>query len=403
MRILQLNCVYKEGSTGKIVERLAQSLRKSGHDVLACYGIGAPYYDNYSKKICSIFEHKCNAFFSRLRGIPYGGFYLSNARFVRILKSYKPDVVHVHCINANTINVYSLLKYLARNRIRTILTLHAEIFYTAGCEHACDCDKFKTQCHECEIYKSKIGSYIWERSRRSWNIMNETFKLFDSNYLTITAVSPWLAKRAKQSSILKNFDIKYVPNGIDTNIFSLKELSYIIDREHYSKVILFSTAYFSLEEDDLKGGRFVPMLAEMMPDYKFIVVASRYVQDLRNLPPNVVIWGKAKNQQELAQLYSEADATILLSRRESFSMVTVESLCCGTPVVGFVAGGPESIALKKYSKFVDYGDLTMFNEQLREMSNISNDERLRISMEARTQYSGTMMAKKYSELYDAIC
>ena len=48
--------------------------------------------------------------------------------------------------------------------------------------------------------------------------------------------------------------------------------------------------------------------------------------------------------------------TLLLSFRESFSMVTAESLCCGTPVVGFKAGAPETISILEYSEFVDYGD-----------------------------------------------
>ena len=38
-------------------------------------------------------------------------------------------------------------------------------------------------------------------------------------------------------------------------------------------------------------------------------------------------------------------------------MVTAESLCCGTPVVGFKAGAPEQIAIKEFSEFVEYGDL----------------------------------------------
>ena len=40
MRILLLNSVYREGSTGKIVASLADTLRAQGHEVLTCYGIG---------------------------------------------------------------------------------------------------------------------------------------------------------------------------------------------------------------------------------------------------------------------------------------------------------------------------------------------------------------------------
>lgn len=45
-------------------------------------------------------------------------------------------------------------------------------------------------------------------------------------------------------------------------------------------------------------------------------------------------------------------------------MVTAESLCCGTPVVGFLAGGPESIAIEKFSAFVEYGDLNAIKESI---------------------------------------
>lgn len=46
-------------------------------------------------------------------------------------------------------------------------------------------------------------------------------------------------------------------------------------------------------------------------------------------------------------------------------MVTAESLCCGTPVVGFKAGAPEQIAIKEFSEFVEYGDLnSLYNKML---------------------------------------
>lgn len=56
---------------------------------------------------------------------------------------------------------------------------------------------------------------------------------------------------------------------------------------------------------------------------------------------------------------------LLTSERETFSMVTAESLCCGTPVVGFKAGAPEQIALKEYSEFVDYGNLDKLEKAVR--------------------------------------
>lgn len=399
MKILQINCVYKVGSTGKIVDSIGDVLRKEGHEVLTCYGIGASHYDDYSQKICSNIEHKANALWARISGIPYGGWHLSNNKFIGIVKQYHPDVVHVHCVNAFTINVYRLLKYLACNGIKTVVTLHAEFFHTGSCGHAYDCEKWKKSCHHCTVYRQETTSWFFDRSYAAWKKMFKAFQYFNPNNITITAVSPWLTERAKQSAILGRFNIVYVPNGVNTEVFHLRANMGLIDREPYHKVVLFVTPCFSLGETDLKGGRFVPIMAKLHPDYKFIIVASRNEGNIGDMPANVQLWGRAKTQDELAQLYSEADATILFSKRETFSMVTVESLCCGTPVIGFKAGGPESIALQDYSSFVEYGNIQTLSDTLNHCLNTTYNKS-EISERAIVSYSEENMGHSYLNTYD---
>ena len=401
MRILQINCVYKVGSTGKIVDCIGQALRELGHEVLTCYGIGENHYDEHSKKICSNLEHKVNAMLMRITGIPYGGLFLSNQRFYRIIDSYKPDVVHVHCINASMINVYQLFRYLGREKIKTVVTLHAEIFHTAGCEHAFDCEKFKTFCHDCDAFKQRSSSWLFDRSKTAWQKMYDAFNSFDPNYLGITAVSPWLAQRAKQSSILKNYDVSYVPNGVDCSVFFYRGNTGIIDKAPYTKTILHVTAGFTMNETDQKGGFFIPELARLMPDCKFVVVAGTSSGAFDALPSNVQFWGRAKSQDELAKLYSEADATLILSRRETFSMVTAESLCCGTPVVGFAAGGPEGIAIKDYSSFVEYGNLQALKGTLYNCVE-KNIDKNRLSGLAEGLYSKENVVKRLIEIFQKL-
>ena len=398
MKILQINCVYKVGSTGKIVDGISNVLRGLGHEVFTCYGVGDTHYDDFSKKICYDIEHKCNSLWARINGIQYGGLFLSNRKFVNIINRINPDVVHVHCVNAYIINVYRLLKYLAKKNIKTIVTLHAEFFHTGSCGHSFECEKWKTSCYHCSAYKTEVNSWFFDRSKAAWHRMYNAFKEFSSDDITITAVSPWLAKRAKQSAILGRFNIVYVPNGVDAEVFHYYKNTSLIDREKYSGIILFVTPCFSMFETDLKGGRFLPLLAKMYPNYKFIVVASRMEGNIGKMPSNVQLWGKAKTQEELAQLYSESDATVLLSKKETFSMVTAESLCCGTPVVGFKAGGPESIALQDYSSFVEYGNIRALVDVLNQCVGLRIDKDV-ISKKAIVCYSKENMAESYLNEY----
>ena len=398
MRILLLNSVYREGSTGKIVASLADTLRAQGHEVLTCYGIGSPNIDEYSVKICSNIEHNINALLSRIDGIPYGGLFLSNSRIKNIIHDFNPDVIHVHCINGSMINVYSLLKYFASVRMKTILTLHAEIFHTAGCSHACDCNKWIEGCHDCEYYKDRVYSWFFDRSKSSYKYMYDAVNAFSFDNLIVTAVSPWLAERAQQSAIMKKFRVIYVPNGVDTKVYYQRNHIGLIKKDNYEKTVLFVSPYFGLEELDNKGGRFLPIIARFFPNYRFIVVSSTMANNLPELPSNISLWGAAKNQDELAQLYSEADATLILSKRETFSMVTAESLCCGTPVVGFKAGGPESIALSEWSSFSEYGDIDSLCSSLRDLL-VLNINKKEISEKACSTYSSDYCTNMFLSLY----
>ncbi len=401
MKILQINSVYKEGSTGKIVFDLSEVLRGTGHEVLTCYGLGEQKVDSYSQKICTTVEHVFNAFWGRVSGTPFGGVYWSNKRIMDIVRVFKPDIVHVHCINGYMVNVYRLFASLAEAHIKTVLTLHAEIFYTAGCSHAYECEKWKTCCLKCEDYKRRIGSWLFDRSKTSWKMMYDAINCFDAKDIIITAVSPWLAKRARESAIMRHYCVESVVNGLDTSIFHYREASGLIERCQYDKVLLFVTPYFGLENDNNKGGHFLITISKALPNYKFIVVSSKMSNNVHNLPSNVKLWGRAKSQDELAQLYAEADYTLLLSCRETFSMVTAESLCCGTPVFGFKAGGPESIVNKEYAVFVEYGDIHSLINSIINSSDVLYRPS-EIASESIKQFNSSQMGENYIQLYDSL-
>lgn len=79
-------------------------------------------------------------------------------------------------------------------------------------------------------------------------------------------------------------------------------------------------------------------------------------------------------------------------------MPVAESLCCGTPVVGFEAGGPESIAIKDYSYFVEYENIEKLKEAISIFLNKKFDKEA-ISKKAKSIYSHKVMTENYINLY----
>ena len=398
MKVLQINVVYNTGSTGKIMCDIHKELLADGVESVICYGRGERTTDAGVYKTCGELYSKFNNLLTRFTGIMYGGCLLSTNKLINIIKREKPDVVHLHCLNGYFVNIYRLVSWLNKNKIKTVLTLHAEFMHTGNCGHALECDKWITGCGSCPRLKKETKSLLIDGTHRSWVKMKRAFEGFDT--LRVTSVSPWLMERAKRSPILKEHKHTVVMNGLDTDVFhpydtaSLREELGITNE----KVIFHATPYFSDDKDHFKGGYYVIKLADALKDKGVkIIVAGDHPADIK-VPENLTLLGRVSDQVQLAKLYSLADLTVIASKKETFSMIVAESLSCGTPVVGFCAGGPESIAIGEYSEFVEYGDTGAFIKAAEEVIGRSVESDV-ISASAHKIYSRKNMFENYKKLY----
>lgn len=191
-------------------------------------------------------------------------------------------------------------------------------------------------------------------------------------------------------------------NGLDISVFYPRMVEPL--RQQYDlskKMILYVTTTLTDKENDLKGGHYVLKLAEQLKKENVCILVAGYYDKNIQIPSNMVMLGRLDNQDTLAQYYSMADITILTSERETFSMVVAESLCCGTPVVGFQSGGPESIALREYSEFVEQGNVVDLKKAVLHMLS-QKIERDDIAKTAGNVYSGERMVREYMRIYEEL-
>ena len=397
MKILLVNAVYGIGSTGKIVQALYEQYLKLGHDVECYYGRHSIKTDDPKIKKCAFeIESKFCHFFSKITGNMYGGMHFSTKKLINMIEKYKPDIIHLHMLNGYFVNVYKLIAFLKKNNINTVLTNHSDMFLTGNCGYALECNNWKKlECRNCKHIKRINGNISLNRTHHFYKKMKQTFKNFNS--LKLTNVSPWLTDRAKLSPIINSAKFnETILNPIGELFFSHSDLNpYNHLLPDYKNVVFYLTASFDNPE---KGGQHLFSIALKMPDVTFVVKSALPHKEKTKLS-NVIFINENLNQSQIADYYHYADCSIILSEKETFSMVVAESLSEGTPIVGFLSGGPETISIEPYSAFNEYPNIDLFVKNLSSIINKKFSKK-EISDAAYKKYRTEVIANEYLKLYE---
>lgn len=331
MKVLQINAVYKNASTGRTCKELHDFLTEHGHECITAFGGSAANYDD-TFHMGSTFDHKIHALLSRLSGNV--GYYstLPTIGLMKYIQKNRPDIVHLRVLHSNFINIPMLLRYLGKEDIPTVITLHDCFFFTGKCCHYVNvnCQKWKTECKDCPSYKDWNRSWFFDRTNK---MFSDKKKLFDGiRRLAVVGVSDWIASEARQSSIFATRNVQTIYNWVDLSTFKPGENA-IKNRLGISgKSMLLGVA---TDWNAQKGlGDFI-RLGATLPSEWFSIVLIGNIPNASALPESIISVNQTNDTKELAEYYASADVFLQLSRQETFGKVTAEALACGTPVVTY--------------------------------------------------------------------
>ena len=170
MKVMQINAVYGVGSTGVIVEDLHNLSLKNGIESYVSYSTTNknPAEIENGYVIGDTLGKKIHAVLSRVGGKQ--AYFSSSAtkKLIGHIESVKPDIVHLHNLHSNYVNLNLLLDYLAKKDIATVVTLHDCWFYTGGCFHytAAGCNKWQEACGNCPKKKQDTPALLTDNSAK---------------------------------------------------------------------------------------------------------------------------------------------------------------------------------------------------------------------------------------------
>ena len=335
LTILQINTVYKKGSTGKIVAGIESVCHERGMDTYVAYRYRETSDMTENEILASSWldchVHNRLSTYTGLQGIFS---YFKTKQLLKKVDQIKPDIIHLHNIHGSFLNHKLLFDYLKKNNIKTIWTLHDCWSFTGLCAHfgLYKCEQWKNGCGKCVYCKNERYPLI-DCTRLMWKKKKEMFSGVEQ--LVVVTPSIWLANLVKKS-FLADYPVRVINNGIDLTIFKPCKSDFRKRNNLDNKFIILGVAFGWGTRKGLDV--FVNLSKRISEDIQIVLVGTDDEID-KHIPDNILTIHRTNNQIELAQIYSACDLFVNPTREDTFPTVNIESIACGTPVLTFQTGG----------------------------------------------------------------
>lgn len=303
------------------------------------------------------------------------------------------DIVHLHWINAEMIQV----EQLAKLKKPVVWTFH-DMWPFCGAEHYTNDLRYETG--YLKKRNNDIDRWMFKRKLRAWNRLN----------VHVVCPSNWLSSCVKKSVLFHSCPVSVVPNCLDITRFQPKtKVLRKKNREDFGipegkRVLLFGAVN---AKDFRKGGDLVAEALALLSDKEKYVVAifgSGEFYQLGGL--ETVCVGTVSGDAAMEKLYSCADVFCMSSRQDNLPNTIVEALSCGVPVVGFAIGGlPDLIDDKENGRLVAPFDTKSFADSIEWVfSDEQGASRLEVLREnarkkAEQCFSPDDVVEKYQHVY----
>ncbi|MCD8186490.1 MAG: glycosyltransferase family 4 protein [Rikenellaceae bacterium] len=419
MKVVMINTSDRQGGAAVAASRLREALKETGIEVTlivrdrttrdpGVIGLDSTLRRRLLNQLRFLWERwviLLNNGFSRKKlfmvSLADTGIDLSRMAPVR-----QADIIHLHWINQGMLSLNDIRKLSALGK-PVVWTLHDMWPVTGICHHAWGCDRYRSGCGACPFLNSDRSVDLSAR------IFRKKKTLYRYAPIHLVPVSRWLREKCRESALSRELPAAVIPNPIDTEFFSpgdrqdsRREAGLPVGK----KILLLGAARI---DDPVKGFSCLKAaLKALEPEYREEVLlvlfggVKNQAAALEDLP---VAWqwhGKISDPEILRTLYRSADFFLAPSLEDNLPNTVMESLSCGTPVIGFQTGGiPEMVEHLQNGFLARRGNTQELARGLR--WGLTEASQAKLSVRARevvlSRFNIGRITEQYRNLYRDLC
>lgn len=398
MKILHLN-TFAQGGAAKACIRLHQGLLEQGVDSNILFLEGQDINIPKSSSVQKQYTGNFNKFVTDQRlifnkvitqvklkkyekGEEIFAFLYSLIDIMKHPMYKEADIVNLHWVTG----LLNFNKFFKQNKKPLFWTLHDKAPFTGGNHY----DSF---------FPLKSYETIIKKNYKKKQRLYRTQKSVD-----VVSPSKWLKNESEKSKIWNDAVHHLIPYGLDQSIFTNHDIDLsrrVLGLPNNKKIILFVADSITQPR---KGLQFLLDAIKNINREDLIVCTVGGIIDTTPELPELINLGYIGDERLMGLVYSAADIFVIPSLEDNLPNTVLESLMCGTPVIGFNVGGiPDMIEDGVNGKLcykIDSANLREIIIQF--LNNNVTLNRNQIREKAITCYALEKQAKSYINLYKKV-
>ena len=305
------------------------------------------------------------------------------------------DIINLHWV-ARFLDYESFFR---KNNKPVVWTLHDMNPFTGG-EHYTEF--YEGIDEDGLLIKRRIAEFEKNEFKKVLKIKIDALKNVAN--LTIVAPSQWLANEAKNSEVFKGRPVHCIPYGLDSQVFAPRNKTFsrrLLNIPEDKTVILFVADTTTTPR---KGFIFLKKAIEKLELENLVLCSVGNKNSELNTTNELIELGSINDEKLMSVAYSAADVFVIPSIMDNLPNTVLESLMCGTPVIGFPVGGIKDMIENGVNGILTKEIcVNSLIEALKTfLANPGKFDSEKIRQDAVKRYDEKIQAKKYLELFHQI-